>query len=300
MPRPHFLATDVGRFLSRTLACLLVLAALTTPTESASAEDDKDLEALLDRLSRTASLFRDFALNFVALETIQWSGMGIDPGSETYEYVFVHDEQEFRDFRTTTYLGKRRSVPAERDPEDRGVPRYLRSAYLWILTFHEKRQPLHRYRILGEEDVDGRRAVMISFEPLPPVEAKVNDWHGVAWVDPELGQLLKVVAQEPAEREARRQLEQHREAGLVDAAEAEFETITTLFTEEKNGLRFPSKVILERARYVWEKDRKSGKTRRKVTLRVVQTYRKYRFFSVQTVDEIRGYILEGPDPDESP
>ena len=69
---------------------------------------------------------------------------------------------------------------------------------------------------------------------------------------------------------------------------AEYETVTTLFTEEKNGLRFPGKVVLDHSSYHWDKGRASDVPPRKRTqILVEQTYRKYQFFSVRTTEEIR-------------
>ena len=106
--------------------------------------------------------------------------------------------------------------------------------------------------------------------------------------------------------------EDFRTANITDEARAEFGTITTLFTEERNGLRFPGKVTLEHARYRGTRDastdgvlgkkltrqdghliekEKRGEARKIVILRVEQTYRNYQFFSVRTADEIKSYIL---------
>ena len=68
-------------------------------------------------------------------------------------------------------------------------------------------------------------------------------------MDPELGQLLKVVAFSPEDHKTKTMWEDFRAANITDEARAEFGTITTLFTEERNGLRFPGKVTLEQVRY---------------------------------------------------
>ena len=288
----------IHRFL-RTHRRFLRVAALALAahgfTERAVAAEAPRLEPLLNRLARSAMLFRDTALHFACRETITWSGVGMKPGTEGFEYVFVHDDAEgFRDYRTPVFHGKRHSAPREVKPEEYGVPTHLRSAYLWIFAFRESRQALHRYRILGMEEVLGVSAVKIEFEPLPPYRPGVNDWFGVAWVEPELGQLLKVVAYRPEDHAAKENLGAYSVAGLVDEVTVEYQTVTTLYTEERNGLRFPGQVTLDHSRY------RLGAVRKRKLLEVQQHYRKYQFFSVRTDQEIRGFILDGRKLDVRP
>jgi len=294
----------------------IIIAMLVPGTGTAAADNTEDaarLKPILQRMARTASLFRDSALQFACREKITWRGSG-EPGRATFEYVFVYDDLEgFQDYRTVPFLGKRRKAPKEISPDDEGVPWYLRSAYLWVFVFRDSRQLLHHYRLAGEEEVLGVQAVKIEFEPILPIRPKLNDWYGTAWVDPRLGQLLKVVAFTPQDHETKLMWEEYRAANITDETRATFGTITTLFTEERNGLRFPGKVTLEHARFIGQRDdradgrqsrkmvmkdghqvekkKKVGGSRTVTLLRVVQTYHNYKFFSVRTEDEIENYIL---------
>ncbi|MCZ6832214.1 MAG: hypothetical protein O7F11_00565, partial [Acidobacteria bacterium] len=163
---------------------------------------------------------------------------------------------------------------------------------------------------LGEEEVLGIKAVMIEFEPIPPIRPKINDWYGIAWVDPALGQLLKVVAFEPDDYQTKRDFDKTIRGGTVDEVEAEYSSVTTVFTEKRNGLRVPGKVVLEHARHRWRKkpvevktvyqreqglyvlrEQPDGISRRRVLFRVEQSYHNYQFFSVRTGEEVRDYIL---------
>ena len=282
----------------RASVVLLVVGLVLAMAPAAAQNKDAapSLEVLLGRLSRTASLFRDTALEFGCREIISWRGFG-RPRKETFEYVFVYDDKEgFKDYRTVPFVGKRSKIPEEVSPGDYGVPRYLRSAYLWIFAFRSSRQGLHHYRMVGEEEVLGVQAVQIAFEPIQPYQKNVNDWFGVAWVDPELGQLLKVVAYEPKEYEKKHDFEAQRAGRMIDRGTAQYETITTLFTEEKNGLRFPGQVVFDSSIYQWQRGRGFGEPSKSTELRVEQRYRNYRFFSVRTADEIRGHILDKGRP----
>ena len=240
------------------------------------------------------------------------------PGGTRFEYLLVYDEKEgFRDFRTAVSVGPRQSVPREINPRERGVPVFLEDAYLWIFVFRESRQPLHRYRILGTEEVLGIRATKVAFEPIPPYRYDVNNWVGAAWVDPALGQLLKVVAQRPFDYELNWDPESLPPDERTDEVRDYFEVITTWYTEEKNGLRFPGRVELDQSRYLWRSEglspRDIEKLRRKVfeewsagdgrsrvkkrkLLEVEQKYYDYEFFSVRAAAEIGDFILSGETP----
>ena len=251
------------------------------------------LEALQQRLARTAALFHDTALSFTCREIIQWNGPG-RPGEARFEYVFVHEENEIKDYRTPAVMGKRTRAPEEISPDDYDVPLYLRSAYLWIFVFKPSRHRYHHYRVVGEEEVLGIPAIKIEFEPIPPYQKKINVWFGTAWVDPEMGQLLKVVAYKPDHYHTKTRLEGIQERNSADELRAEYETITTLFTEEKNGLRFPGKVVLDRSVYRWTYGGGTGDPVKSTLYKVEQKYRNYEFFSVRAAEEVRSYIQGQP------
>ena len=263
------------------------------------AEDETPvLSALLERLSRVAFLFHDGALEFTCDEKIVWEGPGYKDGRASFEYIFAHDDQgELEDYRTRVSVRKRKKAPREVEPQKQGVPSYVRSAYLWILTFHESRHPFHTYRTVGEEVIDDVPTVKIAFDPIPPYRDRFNDWFGTAWIDPETAQIVRLVAYRPEDEEVRRRLEEFRDGGELEREWYELRTITTDFTETKNGLRFPGSIRIEKATY-WGRNRKRLEDHKKVLLEVEQTFTKYRFFSVRSEGEIRGFIQDGTRPEE--
>ncbi len=104
------------------LCFLLGVPAFATETRM----NPPSLDVILGRLSRSAELFRDAALQFTSEEKISWRGIGMSPGTEMLEYHFVHDAQRgFEDYRTARFFGNRQSVPAEVVPSDLGVPMFL-------------------------------------------------------------------------------------------------------------------------------------------------------------------------------
>src|SRR5262249_39265326 len=134
------------------------------------------------------------------------------------------------------------------------IPRWLGQPYSWVFLFGPDRWPYIRYSIDGEETVVGRRALRLRFEPIPPFKKDLNDWFGIAWIDGETGQPLRVEAQTPEDYDRRMKLVSTIAAKpTLQRNELPFhfrvEWITTDFEVEKNGMRFPSQVVLERVDY---------------------------------------------------
>lgn len=277
----------------------LILFLSATPAGAIAAEDATPrLSVLLERLSRAATLFHGNALEFACDERIVWKGRGRGSGRADFEYIFAYDDQgELEDYRTNVSAHKRKRVPREVNPEDSGVPTYVRSAYLWVLTFHESRHPAHTYRIVGEEVIRGVSTVKIAFDPIPPYQDRFNDWFGTAWIDPEMAQIVRVVAYRLKDEEVRRLLDEFRDGAELEPGRYELRTITTDFTETKNGLRLPGSIRIEKASFS-AKNRKRLEEHKKVFLEVEQTFTDYRFFSVRSAAEIRDFIRDGTDPEK--
>jgi hypothetical protein len=237
---------------------------------------------LLERLADTAELYRSRALGFTCEETIRWDRRG-ETGWRRFGYVVVYDEATgFADYRTRLRSGTRKTVPKQVEPADFGVPAYLRSVYLWPFVFRRSRQAFHTYAWIGSEEVLGRRADLVRFEPIAPYRAGVNEWFGTAWIDSETAQLLKVEARHAKEQAELERLERHRAGEAASSWTYQIESLTTEYTVEKNGLRLPGKVDLLRESFDLAQGRSGWDEGRRVTLRVSQTYRRYRFFGVET------------------
>ncbi|MCZ6715120.1 MAG: hypothetical protein O7B29_14350 [Deltaproteobacteria bacterium] len=277
----------------RVIVALILFLSATLAGPIAAEDSTPRLSVLLERLSRAATLFHDNALEFACDERIVWKGRGRGSGSANFEYIFAYDDRgELEDYRTNVSARKRKKAPREVRPEDSGVPTYVRSAYLWVLTFHESRQPSHTYRIEGEEVIRGVSTVKIAFDPIPPYRDRFNDWFGIAWIDPEMAQIVRLVAYRLEDEEVRRLLDEFRRGGELEKDRYELRTITTDFTETKNGLRLPGSIRIEKATF-WAKNRKRLEEHKKVLLEVEQTFTGYRFFSVRSEVEMRDFIRDG-------
>lgn len=264
-----------------------------------------DLASTLVRLSRVAELYRDTALGFACEEKIVYSGER--SGHIQFAYLFIRDEsgrlRDFRTWKTGTTVAERGQ---EVHPSDYHVPLFLESAYLWAFVFRSDRQPLFRFTRLDDDNVLGRAAVKIGFEPRGPIRKGLNDWAGVAWIDGTTTQILKVEAYTPADWNNKRK----REAELASAAARApgwegdtyvIERIVTEFGVEKNGLRLPSHVEITRSRSMVLGGEGNDRLRERVLQRIDQSYARFQFYSARTGEEINRFVDgEGPLPTETP
>jgi hypothetical protein len=259
----------------------------TSATAARNAPETATLESLLERLAGTAGLYRERALSFACEETIRGDKKG-ETGRQRFGYVVVFDDDKgFDDYRTRLKRNPK-SPPRRVEPEDYRVPAYLRSAYLWIFVFRRERQRFHEYEIVGEEELFGRPALMIRFEPVPPYRERVNDWHGTAWIDPESAQLLKVEAHRPEDHEMIDRIERHEAGEAVSDWVYTVERVTTEFTVEKGCLRFPGRVELRRVSHDFLHGSGGFDQRERVILWVSQKYTNYEFFDVESAAELPG------------
>ena len=141
--------------------------------------------------------------------------------------------------------------------------------------------------------------VPIRFDPVKPYIAKVNDWFGTAWVDLETTQLLRVEAmyvddylrQKTIDALLAGALPRHSVLGATETSHHyTMQRVTTEYTFEKNGLRFPGQVVIERDRVKIREKHGLYSAKTTEVLRVVQEYDNYQFFNVQTASQIRGFI----------
>jgi hypothetical protein len=250
------------------------------------------LEGLLDRLGRVAGLYHDTALQFSCDEEI--TGTGLADAPYRFEYIYVYSaSQGLRDYRTVPGV----NPPHEVDPNAYRIPQFLRRAYSWVFVFGAAARKHHRYAIVGEDNALGRAALKVTFEPIPPFRRDVNEWYGTAWVDRETFQILKVEALKREEQRKQRELEEDLASppGNGRRKRHRIERVTTEFSVEKNGMRFPGKVAIALTEFVVPGE--GAPFDESPVYRIEQNYTNYRFFSVRTRDEIRA-LVSGPSRPE--
>jgi hypothetical protein len=134
--------------------------------------------------------------------------------------------------------------------------------------FGERFQPDYDFALAGEEKIGKTRVFVIDARPKPGAPPTRN-LYGKAWIDPVTGDILKIEWSESRVGrfdvfEKRGQL-YNRKPRLVISSE---------FSAEKNGIRFPSRLSVEEA-YLKE----SGKAFIRSKTEVV--YKDFKFFTVE-------------------
>lgn len=279
---------------------ILVLAAFLAAAQPSPAHPP---ETMLERLSRVAELYRDRALGFACTETITVTG----PSSRRVQfgYVFIKDETgRLRDYRTWKSGATAKDRGKEVDPRDYKIDRYLASAYLWVFVFRSDRQPLYRYRLVGEDEVFGRHALEIEFIPKGPIIRDTNDWAGFAWIDAATSQVLRFETYSPLDWNARVQRGKDLDAAPTrdphdEGGPYEIERIVTDFDQVKNGMRFPSHVELETTRSTVVYGQGTDALRERTLVKVTQDYSGFQFFTIRSVDAIQKFVDEGGELPEA-
>jgi hypothetical protein len=280
------------------VATIVLIAGLMQPDDALP--DDARLTALLSKIDRVASLYRDNALRFACEETITYSSSsGIPAKVYRLEYVYEHNEAgELSDYRTDGTRPRNKTEVLPRvELGNYGIPYYLLRAYSWVFIFERGKWKMYDYELGREEHVLGRGAIRIGFEPVLPIKEDLNDWYGTAWIDKETSQILKVEALKADQHREKSRLEADR--GRPDRDERDeyvFARIKTDFAVEKHGMRFPSSVEIVKSRFRF-RGREYQKPDERQIFRVTQAYDNYRFFAVRTFDQIRD-IVSGPAPAE--
>lgn len=259
-----------------TLPALLVLATLAPASDTVPPAD------LVERLGRVSLLYADTVLRFSCDETLRSTPGGTF--KDSYIYVFGEDGR-FHDYRTRRHSRSGAAIPPGKVP----ARRYLTQALSWVFQFHPARRGRIAFALRGEDTALGVPAVVVAFEPVPPIEKGVNEWHGTAWIDPRTAQLLKVEARLDLDDTIARWYDAARSGPVAAKVQYTWSTVTTEFGVLEHGLRFPSFAVITTQTHTLSPD---APERVVTNHRVVQIYENYRFFSVRSEEEIRR--LSGP------
>ena len=290
----------IFRSAERITLCCVLICALAFVT-SAPATEPPELDELLSRLDGVAQTYRQHALRFTCEETILH-----DPGYRKrvlrFQYIYAYSEEEgLRDYRLPRYkekkrMGKKQLARRSEVVElaDYDLPTWLSRAYSWIFLFEAARHDRFRYSIVGEEEVLGRPAVQLRFEPLPPYETQINDWVGTAWVDRQSFQILRVEALKLHHYWNRQRLEEDlQQAPGWNRAQQRLHAIHEVSTDygvEKQGIRFPSEVTLQESLYLVRGGRRVSNVEEYPGMLIRQSYDNYRIYGVSTSGRLGKYL----------
>ena len=251
------------------------------------------LAGILKGLDRASRLYLDSALQFTCDETIAEPDLP-PPLHRTFQYIFVHEEDgSLRDYRMEKGEGKRPEI----DPARLGFHHFLQRAYFWVLLFHSSRQKLFHYELLDPGKTPAAGTVRIRFEAIPPYREALNDWFGTAWVDPRTFQIVHVEAMKADSHEnAKRMSEDAENLKKTSIAETghtrtyDVQTVSSDFGVVKNGMRFPTRTRVVSSVYALPGEVFHDRPHRLTVEHTVQAYRRYKFYSVRTKDEIRDLL----------
>jgi hypothetical protein len=135
----------------------------------------------------------------------------------------------------------------------------------------EDRQPFFNYQMIGEEFMDGERALIIEARPRSWVPRKIQS--GKVWIKENDFSILKI----EWDQDPMLNSESIKKLAKKYKAKPQIKQ-TTVFGFEKNGIRFPSLYTIEEV-YI----KKNGK--KKVHSETSVIYKDYKYFTVETETE---------------
>jgi hypothetical protein len=268
---------------------------------------EETLSILLERLNRVAGLYMDQALSFAAdehIEEIRYFDRRRPPRRKRdyqFEYVYglIDDEAASRfegvpPGRYTDYRRPKGEDGGERVTdevlENLLLPMLISKSYFFPLIFREILWPMHDFEIVGEETVLERPAIEVSIIPKPPIRAHMNGWFGTAWFDRETLQPLQF---EVFDEENFKVYSAYESSLRGEGPEDDFTftKVTAQFGAEKNGMRFPSEIVIDRSRFRVKGRPDDRRVSDRLEFRVTQRYSNYQFFNVRTEDEVRALVF---------
>jgi hypothetical protein len=261
---------------------------------------DLSLEAILDRAAAYCGRLERSAFDFVCREeiaetidpTLDVAAAGSRrpevteiPGSTRYsgptiiirrirkiKHSYVYDYQCVRAGRTIREVrtllredGKRMVVPNAELATSIIV--FANALMGPVVLFGERFRGGYDFAIVGEEKIGKTRVLVVDATPMPDAPATRN-LYGKAWIDPATGDILRIEWSE----------NRVGHYGIFEERGKKFRRTPRLvirsdFSAEKNGVRFPSRLVVEEA-YLKE----SGKAFIRSKTEVV--YKDFKFFSV--------------------
>lgn len=275
-------------------------AAASPPQEGPKKASQAALPDILKATGEYCETVKQMALFFVCLERIReeenWFSRGAAASRSSPDALKVSKTKT----RTFVYeyqiIKKKDDVSEQRNLlEEDGKKRYRENADLPTLKFSARNlvygpvgflsrywQSRFLYEIVGEEDVGGKRAIVVR--AVPNAEREENDNHGRVWVDASNYRILRIELEPQALQDSQVNLKDKAAeenavlSGRQDSPAA-FQyhrrlTWTIDFGVEKKGVLFPSRQMI-REWYV------SDMGYRVVKREVVFDYTDYKYFTVE-------------------
>jgi hypothetical protein len=276
-------------------AAALLLAGPATETRGQGGGRSAQLESVLSRLADRAAIYEKTALRFACEEEVTLAEYD---GSETvkkqsievHDYLLEYTERNgLQPFRALLARNAEKQARKEVRP-DYAVP----EPYGWNLLFTRERQTRFQFELVDTAVLAPAVTWVIAFKPLLSYTDgnTVEQWEGRAWVDQDSFDILQIEAQ-PANQEATMQarLAEYRQSfrflGLHGKSRPRMRQIQVEFGIAKEGLRFPSRSLAS-TRLV------AGDASTRLDSSVVQRYRDYVFYDVESLEQMEKLRTGGP------
>ena len=184
-----------------------------------------------------------------------------------YDYQLIRKDYETKERRIL--LEEKGKKKDEKDAQLKTIMfRYEKVLFGAIDLLSEYRQPYHDYKIVGEEMLNGEKALVIEAVPKPSL--RQSYFFGKIWVKESDFSIIKIEWNQKSignfqilEEIAKRYKSKPRI------------TLISEYNVEKNGIRFPSQFFIEEA-YISQKGKKF------IRSEITVIYKDYKFFSVET------------------
>lgn len=260
--------------------------------ESAKRSEQKQLKQILEKTAAYCEVLEEVAIYYYCQEKVEEIIYPIPPrfrGFITTDIGLQGDFSRFhnREFIRNVYIydyqlvrkgkGKKRketrTLLKENNKERRKKRAHLKTKlfeYRTIvygpLVFAKKQQKHYIFKIIDHQEWQGRQILVIEATPRPRVKKKLT-W-GKFWVDKDNFTILKIKI---AQKSMGNYEEIEKKSRVLNATPNI--TIFLHYDIEKNGIRFPSKVVLEEIYVTAERE--------KILLSKINVdYTDYRFFTV--------------------
>ncbi len=277
------------------------LADRPSPVSPQAAEASADLRLLLEKAAAYCRRLESSVLDFVCREAVEeevdaskdslkvrapvptWvlpknmPSMSVQSNARyrvscVYDYQCVRAEGRIKERRILLLQnGKKKNEP---DAPLLISSLAYRNAMLGpVNLFSERNQARYGFKPAGRAKYEKRPVVVVEATPRAD-EVDPLCLTGKAWIDPQTGDILRIEwTQKPSANPEIFEDRAKRAKGRLRL------TVRTEFSEEKNGLRFPSRIWIQEA-YVRERGRAFVRSETDVV------YKDFKFFTVET--EVRG------------
>lgn len=277
------------------ISIALGIALAHAPAVSQGGGRGAQLEELLPRLAKRAAIYKETALRFACVEEVTLTEFNRAETIKKEDSV-VHDYllENTRDGGLQPYRAilsrNNKEVSRHQVKPDYGTP----EPYAWQLLFVESGQGRFLFDLIDQEFVNPHDTWVIDFSSLASYVAgkRIEEWEGTVWVDQDTLDILRVEARPSKELDTlEARLAEHRQAfrvlGMSTKKKPRTRSLTVEFNLQREELRFPSRSLYA-IHLVDEVDL------RRAASSVVQRFRDYVFFDVESLDEFKAMQEQSP------